>query len=80
MSLELMVFIMVPIATVIIGVILFYGMRRGKAEQKVKIAEETAKRMLEDAKKEAERARKEGILEAKDESLKLKAELERNNK
>ncbi len=80
MSLELIVFIIVPIVTVIIGVILFYGMRRGKAEQKVKIAEETAKRMLEDAKKEAERARKEGILEAKDESLKLKAELERNNK
>jgi ribonuclease Y len=50
------------------------------ADQKVRIAEETAKRMIEDAKREAERVRKEAILEAKDESIRLKAELEKENK
>jgi len=77
---ELIVYTVVPIAAVIIGVILFYAVRGSKAEQKVKIAEETARRLLEEAKKEADRTRKEAMLEAKGESIKQKAEIERENK
>jgi ribonuclease Y len=54
--------------------------RRQLAEQKVRIAEETAKRILEDAKKDTDRIKKEALLEAKDEAIRLKADLERDSK
>lgn len=60
--------------------VLYLLVRQGLAQQKVKIAEETAKRMLEDAKKEADRIRKEALLETKDEAIKLRAEFERESK
>ena len=69
------------VAVVVFGLAIFYLLlRRRLAEQKVKIAEETAKRVLEDAKKEAERVRKEALLEAKDEAIKLRADFERETK
>src|SRR3989338_7449415 len=54
--------------------------RRQLSEQKVRIAEETAKRIQDDAKKESERIRKDALLEAKDEALKQRADMERDNK
>ncbi|MBN2058246.1 MAG: ribonuclease Y [Candidatus Saganbacteria bacterium] len=70
-----------------IGVIVVFGLafvvlllRRGAAEQKIRVAQQQAKHLLEEAKKEAERVRKEALLEAKDESIKAKAELEKENK
>lgn len=54
--------------------------RRGMAEQKIRVAQETAKRIMEDAKRDAETKRREAILEAKDEALKQRQEFERETK
>jgi ribonuclease Y len=68
-------------ALVVFGLAIAYLLiRRQLGEQKVRIAEETAKRVVEDAKKEAERVRKEALLEAKDEAIKQRAEFERESK
>lgn len=63
-----------------ISYFLYILIRQRLAEQKVRIAEETSKRILEDAKKEAETKRREGVLEAKDQALKMRAEFERETK
>lgn len=55
-------------------------MKRSMAEQKVRVATETAKRIMEDAKRDAETKRREAILEAKDESLKLRQEFDKETK
>jgi ribonuclease Y len=68
-------------ALVVFGLAIAYLLiRRQLGEQKVRIAEETAKRIIEDAKKDTERIKKEAVLEAKDEGIRLKAELERDSK
>ncbi|MFH1710553.1 MAG: ribonuclease Y [bacterium] len=54
--------------------------RRSLAEQKIRVAQETAKRILEDAKRDAETKRREALLEAKDEALKQRQEFERETK
>jgi ribonuclease Y len=74
------------IYSVILAIILFamfiaYTLiRRSMAEQKIRVAQETAKRILEDAKRDAETKRREAILEAKDESLKLRQEFEKETR
>ncbi|MFH1825791.1 MAG: ribonuclease Y [bacterium] len=60
--------------------IAFLTIRRQFSEQKIKIAEETAKRIIEDAKKDADRTRKEALLEAKDEAIKLRKEFEKESR
>ena len=55
-------------------------MKRSMAEQKVRVAQETAKRILEDAKRDAETKRRESILEAKDEALKLRQEFDKETR
>ncbi|MFA5113485.1 MAG: ribonuclease Y [Candidatus Margulisiibacteriota bacterium] len=68
-------------ALVVFGLAVAYLMvRKQLSEQKVRIAEETAKRIVEDAKKEADRAKKEALLEAKDEAIKVRADFEREAK
>lgn len=59
---------------------LYLAVKGKGSEQKVRIAEETAKRLLEDAKKDAERLRKEALVEARDEAIKLRADFEREVK
>jgi ribonuclease Y len=54
--------------------------RRSMAEQKIRVAQETAKRIMEDAKRDAETKRREAIIEAKDEALKQRQEFERETK
>ena len=54
--------------------------RRSMAEQKIRVAQETAKRIMEDAKRDAETKRREAILEAKDEALKQRQEFERETR
>jgi ribonuclease Y len=57
-------------ALVVFGVgVTYLVIKKQMSEQKVRIAEETAKRILEDAKKDSERVKKEALLEAKDESI-----------
>lgn len=80
MELNILIYIIVG-ALVVFGLALvFLLIRRRLAEQKVKIAEETAKHLLEEAKKDAERIRKEALLEAKDEAIKLRTEFEKETK
>jgi ribonuclease Y len=80
MDFYILVYIIIA-AVVVFGLALVYlVIRRQMAEQKVRIAEETARRTLEEAKKEGERIKKEALLEAKDEGLKLKAEIEKEGR
>ena len=73
---------MYTLSYIIIAALVVFGLavaylviRRQLAEQKVRIAEETAKRIVEDAKKDTDRIKKEALLEAKDEAIRLKADL-----
>ncbi len=80
MEFNILIYIVIA-ALIVFGLaILYLIIRRRMAEQKVKIAEETAKHLMEEAKKEAERVRKEALLEAKDQSIKLRAEFDRETK
>ena len=54
--------------------------RKNMSEQKIRVAQETAKRIIEDSKRDAETKRREAILEAKDEALKLRQDFERETK
>jgi ribonuclease Y len=54
--------------------------RKNMAEQKIRVAQETAKRIIEDSKRDAETKRREAILEAKDEALKQRQDFERETK
>jgi len=56
--------------------LLGYILRKYTAKMKVKRAEEKAKNIINDSKVEAERRKRESILEAKDLSLKMRAEFE----
>jgi ribonucrease Y len=60
--------------------VVYLIVRRSMAEQKIKVAHETAKRILEDAKREAETKRREALLEAKDESIKARQEFDRETR
>ncbi|KAF0134954.1 MAG: uncharacterized protein FD145_335 [Candidatus Saganbacteria bacterium] len=70
-----------------IGLLLAFGLavaylaiKRNMAEQKIRVAEETAKRILEDAKREAETKRKEAILDLKEEAVKLRRDFDQETK
>jgi ribonuclease Y len=80
MELNILIYIVIAALAVFGLAIIYLIIRRRMAEQKVKIAEETAKHLVEEAKKEAERIRKEALLEGKDQSLKLRAEFDRETK
>jgi len=79
---ELLILIYVIVAALVVfGLAVAYLIiRRQMAEQKVRIAEETAKRILEDSKKESERIKKEAMLEAKDDAIRQRAEFDREMK
>ncbi len=71
----------VLLAVIVFGMLVAYMMiRRSMAEQKIRIAQETAKRIMEDAKSDAETKRREAILEAKDEAIKLRNEFEKETR
>ncbi|MFH1542803.1 MAG: ribonuclease Y [bacterium] len=80
MSVEIVSYIVVTLVIAFGLSLVYLVVRRQLAEQKVKVAEVTAKRMIEEAKKEADRLRKESFLEGKDEALKLRQESEREAK
>jgi len=76
--------IVIVVTSILVGLLVLglalLSLRQRASEQKIKIAQETAKHLLEEAKKDAERVRKEATLEAKDEALKMRAEFERETK
>jgi ribonucrease Y len=69
------------LAVIVFGLMVAYVLiRRSMAEQKIRVAQEAAKRILEDAKRDAETKRREAMIEAKDEALKQRQEFERESK
>jgi len=69
------------LAVIVFALLVAYiVIRRSMAEQKIRVAQETAKRIMEDAKRDAETKRREAILEAKDEALKLRQDFEKETK
>lgn len=80
MSLNILIVTFVVVLVVLIAGLISLAMRQRKVEQKVRIAEETAKRILEDAQKEADRTKKEALIEAKDLTIKTKNEFEKESK
>ena len=80
MTFEVLIYFLIAIAAVFGLAVLYLFIRRQMAGQKIKIAEESAKRILEDSKKEAETKRKEAILEAKEEAVHMRQDFERETK
>ncbi len=80
MDIPLIWFIVGIAASLIVGVVVGYLVRRSTAESKIGSAEEQAKRILEDAIKEAESTKKEAILAAKEEIFQLKRETDNDIK
>jgi ribonucrease Y len=80
MALYTMSYVIIAAVAVFGLAIAYLLIRRQLGEQKVRIAEETAKRIIEDAKKDTDRIKKEALLEAREEGNRLKAELERDSK
>ncbi|MFH1616965.1 MAG: ribonuclease Y [Candidatus Margulisiibacteriota bacterium] len=80
MTLNSLIYFITAAAVVFVMAVAFLVIRRQMLAQKVRIAEETAKRIIEDAKKEAETKRKEGLLEAKELAVKIRSEVEKEIK
>ena len=80
MDIPLIWFIVGVAASLVIGVVVGYLVRRISAEGKIGSAEEQAKRILEDAIKEAESTKKEAVLAAKEEIFQLKRETDNDIK
>lgn len=68
------------LASLIVGVIIGYMIRKNLAEAKIKTAEEAAAKILIDAKREAEAKTKETLLEAKEEVHQIRMEADREVK
>ena len=78
MQIDLIIAIIIAVATLIIGVVIGFMIRKMGAEKKIGSAEEQARKILEDAIKSAENAKKESILSAKSEIFELKKEADRD--
>ncbi len=80
MSVTSFIYIALTVLVVFLFSILYLIIRRSFAEQKLRIAKESAKRVVEDAKRESDTIKKEGIIAAKDESIKLRNEFDKETK
>jgi ribonuclease Y len=67
-------------AFVMLGVFLGYGVRLRMSKKMLESSENLSARIIAEAKKEAETIRKESILQAKDNLLKVKADLEKETR
>ena len=74
---DIIVAILIAVATAVLGVVGGYLYRKQAGEKKIGRTEEYAKNLLEDAQRKADEKKKETILEAKEEVLRLKTELDR---
>ena len=72
--------IILAVACLLVGVVVGIAYRKEIAEGKVGVAEERARKIVDDAAKEAEARKKEILLEAKEDSIRTKNELERSRK
>lgn len=74
---NLVSFISTMLISAAVGAIVGYFGRKSIAEAKISSAEHAAQQIIEDGKREAEALKKEALLEAKDETHKLRVEAER---
>lgn len=74
---DLVSFISTMLISAAVGAIVGYFGRKSIAEAKISSAEHAAQQIIEDGKREAEALKKEALLEAKDETHKLRVEAER---
>ena len=74
---EWIVTIIVAVAAAALGAAGGYLYRKQAGEKKIGRTEEYARNLLEDAQRKADEKKKETILEAKEEVLRLKTELDR---
>jgi len=77
---EIIIPIVVGIASLAIGMLVGFLVRKKIGEAKIGSAEEEAKRILEEGVKNADAKKKEAIIEAKEETLRLRNETERELK
>jgi ribonuclease Y len=77
---EIVIYIVAALVSILLGVIIGVLYRKKVAEAKIGSAEEEAVKIVEDARKEAERLKKEALVEAKEEVLRNKAEADREVK
>lgn len=74
---DLLIIIVVALASLVVGAGIGYLVRKSLAEAKISSAETAARNIVEQAHKEAEALKKETVLEAKDEVHKLRTDAEK---
>ena len=74
---SLFVSIIIAVITLLIGIAAGYAYRKSAAEKRIGRTEAYAKNLLEEAMRKADEKKKETILEAKEEVLRLKTELDK---
>ena len=74
------VLIIVAVVCIVVTALVTSAVRKNTIEKKVGNAEEKAREIIDDALKVAERSKREALLEAKEESLKTKNELDKETK
>ena len=72
--------VIAALVAIIVGFFIGYFLMQTIQKNKQQAAEQQARSVLEDAQREADSLRKEALIEAKDEALKMKAELEAESK
>lgn len=72
--------VIAALVAIIVGFLIGYFLMQTIQKNKQQAAEQQARSVLEDAQREADSLRKEALIEAKDEALKMKAELEAESK
>ncbi|GEN35250.1 MULTISPECIES: ribonuclease Y [Aneurinibacillus] len=70
--------ILIALASLVVGAVIGYFVRKSLAEAKISSAEEAARQIVDKAEKEAEALKKEKVLEAKDEVHKLRTDAEKD--
>ncbi|MFB1049503.1 ribonuclease Y [Paraliobacillus sp. JSM ZJ581] len=70
--------IVISILLLIVGIVVGYLIRKSIAEKKISSAEELAKQIVEEGHRNAEVAKKEALLEAKDESHKIRQQVDQD--
>ncbi|RBW69915.1 ribonuclease Y [Bacillus taeanensis] len=73
---DLVIIISTVLVSVFVGTVVGYLVRKSIAEAKISSAEHAAQQIIEDGKREAEALKKEALLEAKDETHKLRTDAE----
>jgi ribonuclease Y len=72
--------LLIVFGTLLVGVLLGYGLNRMVGRKKLLSSESLAQRILAEAKKDAETIKKEAVLQAKENLLKTKAEFEKDSR